>query len=116
MSTDVTDNVFGAKTEAESAATPAEGVRTGIVPGEAAAPHTFDFLMGVNLAVSVEVGRIQMPVKAVMDLRPGSVVELQRKASDPVEIFANGRCIGRGEIVVVGEQFGVRVLELGSPG
>lgn len=96
------------------AADAAQEVRTGIVPGANATAHTFDFLMGVNLTVSVEVGRIQMPVKTVMELGPGSVVELQRKASDPVEIFANGRCIGRGEIVVVGEQFGVRVLELGT--
>lgn len=92
-----------------------QDVLTGIVPGAAASAHTFEFLLGVNLTVSVEVGRIQMPVKSVMELRPGSVVELQRKASDPVEIYANGRCIGRGEIVVVGEQFGVRVLELGAP-
>ena len=50
------------------------------------------------------------------DLGPGSVVELERGASEPVEIFANGRCIGRGEIVVVGEHFGVRVTELGPAG
>lgn len=73
-----------------------------------------DFLLGVRLTVSVEVGRVHMPVRQVMELGPGSVIELQRGASEPVEIFANGRCIGRGEIVVVGEQFGVRVTELGA--
>lgn len=73
-----------------------------------------DFLLGVKLTVSVEVGRVQMPVRQVMELGPGAVIELQRSASEPVEIFANGRCIGRGEIVVVGEQFGIRVTELGA--
>ena len=75
--------------------------------------HTPDFLLNVQLSVSVEVGRIQMPVRQVMELGPGAVIELQRSASEPVEIHANGRCIGRGEIVVVGEQFGVRITELG---
>lgn len=75
---------------------------------------TPDFLLGVKLTVSVEVGRVQLPIRQVMELGPGAVIELQRGASEPVEIFANGRCIGRGEIVVVGEQFGVRVTELGG--
>jgi flagellar motor switch protein FliN len=74
--------------------------------------QTPDFLLDVRLTVSVEVGRAQMPVRQVMELGPGSIVELQRGASEPVDVFANGRCIGRGEIVVVGEQFGVRITEL----
>jgi flagellar motor switch protein FliN/FliY len=77
-------------------------------------PHTPEFLLDVRLSVSVEVGRVQMPIREVMELAPGTVVELQRSATEPVEIHANGRCIGRGEIVVVGEQFGVRITELGT--
>jgi flagellar motor switch protein FliN/FliY len=57
---------------------------------------------------------VNLPVRQVMELQAGSVVELQRSASEPVEIFANGRSIGRGEIVVVGDHFGVRVTELGA--
>lgn len=76
-------------------------------------PQTLGFLLDVRLTVSVEVGRVQMPVRQVMALGPGSVIELQRGASEPVEVLANGRCIARGEIVVVGEQFGVRIIELG---
>jgi len=78
-------------------------------------PQTLGFLLDVRISVSVEVGRVQMPVRQVMELGPGAVIELQRSASEPVEIHANGKCIGRGEIVVVGEQFGVRVTELGPP-
>jgi len=83
------------------------------VPGYPALPHTLELLLDVRINVSVEVGRVQMPVRQVMELGPGAVIELERSASEPVEIHANGRCIGRGEIVVVGEQFGVRVTELG---
>jgi flagellar motor switch protein FliN/FliY len=87
-------------------------------PMEAASPSsslppTPEFLLDVRLTVSVEVGRVPMSVRDVMDLGPGAVVELQRGASEPVDVYANGRPIGRGEIVVVGEQFGVRITELG---
>jgi flagellar motor switch protein FliN/FliY len=77
-------------------------------------PQTPDFLLDVRLTVSVEIGRTQMPIRQVMELGPGSVIELPRSASEPVEVFANGRCIARGEIVVVGEHFGVRLTELGD--
>jgi flagellar motor switch protein FliN/FliY len=84
-------------------------------PGSSPLPHTLELLLDVRINVSVEVGRVEMPVRQVMELGPGAVIELERSASEPVEIYANGRCIGRGEVVVVGEQFGVRVTELGSP-
>jgi flagellar motor switch protein FliN/FliY len=77
-------------------------------------PHTLELLLDVRINVSVEVGRVEMPVRQVMELSPGAVIELERSATEPVEIYANGRCIGRGEVVVVGEQFGVRVTELGA--
>jgi flagellar motor switch protein FliN len=101
-----------------SAAEAAGGHRSDTMPGgammaSAAFPHTLDFLLDVRISVSVEVGRVQMPVRQVMELGPGAVIELQRSASEPVEVHANGKCIGRGEIVVVGEQFGVRITEIG---
>jgi flagellar motor switch protein FliN len=92
------------------------GHAAGRSTGAAVDPNTLasalGFVLDVDLNVAVEVGRVQLPVRRVMELRAGSVIELQRSASDPVEIYANNRCIGRGEIVVVGEQFGVRVTEL----
>ena len=75
---------------------------------------TPSYLLDVKLTVSAEVGRVHVPVREVMEYGQGSLIELQRSAAEPVEIFANGRCIGRGEIVVIGEQFGVRVTELGA--
>src|SRR5260370_13640340 len=78
-------------------------------------PQTLDFLLDVRISVSVEVGRVQMPVRQVIELGPGAVIELQRSASEPVEIHADGKCIGRVAIVVVGDQFGVRVTEHAPP-
>lgn len=77
--------------------------------------HTPEYLLDVCLTVSAEIGRVQLPVRQVMLLAPGALIELQRSASEPVDILANGHCIARGEIVVIGEHFGVRVTELGSP-
>src|SRR5207237_9176963 len=87
---------------------PAEGPA-----GYSPLPHTLELLLDVRINVSVEVGRVQMPVRQVMELGPGAVIELERSASEPVEIPANGRCIGRGERVVGGEPFGVGASELG---
>lgn len=110
-------------TSGESEATPGGGVAAPPAEGYAAVQgvariparrETPGYLLDVRLTLSVEVGRVQMPVREVMELGPGSVVELNRAAGEPVEIYANGRCIGHGEIVVVGDQFGVRITELGS--
>ena len=107
-----------AGTAEPSGGAPASGVPAGpagVMTAFSPFPQTLGFLLDVRISVSVEVGRVQMPVRQVMELGPGAVIELQRSASEPVEIHANGKCIGRGEIVVVGEQFGVRVTELGPP-
>src|SRR5712692_11106091 len=98
--------------DAETPESPAWVVSEGIAT-PTPFPHTLSLLLDVRINVSVEVGRVQMPVRQVMELGPGAVIELERSASEPVEIHANGRYIGRGEIVVVGEQFGVRITELG---
>jgi flagellar motor switch protein FliN len=74
-----------------------------------------DLLMDVSLRVTVELGRTQMTLRQVLDLQPGSVVELDRLAGDPVDIFVNERIIARGEVVVVDDKFGVKITELVTP-
>lgn len=76
------------------------------------ASANIDFLMDVSLRVTVELGRTQMTLRQVLDLQPGSVVELDRLAGDPVDIFVNERLIARGEVVVVDDKFGVKITEL----
>jgi flagellar motor switch protein FliN/FliY len=76
------------------------------------APSPIDLLAGLQMNVSVELGRTEMTVSDVLGLGPGSVVELDRLAGEPVDILVNDRLIARGEVVVVDENFGVRIVEV----
>ena len=73
-----------------------------------------NLLMDISLRVTVELGRTRMSLRQVMELQNGSVVELDRLAGDPVDIFINERLIAHGEVVVVDDKFGVRLTELVS--
>ncbi len=73
-----------------------------------------DLLMDVSLKVTVELGRTRMMLRQVLELQHGSVIELERLAGDPVDIFVNERLIGRWEVVVVDDKFGVKITELVS--
>ncbi|REC58364.1 flagellar motor switch protein FliN [Rhodosalinus sediminis] len=69
----------------------------------------------IKLRLSVEVGRTELTIREVLDLKEGSVVELDRLAGDPLDIFANGTMIARGEVVVAGERFGIRFSQVVDP-
>jgi len=71
--------------------------------------RTFDLLMEVELPVSVSFGRAQLPLRDVLKLNSGSIVELNRTISDPVEIIVNNCVIARGEVVVIEDNYGVRI-------
>ena len=75
---------------------------------------SMELLLDVNLDLSVELGRTSIPVREVLQLGPGSIVELDKLAGELVDIMANGKLIARGEVVVVDENFGVRVTEITS--
>jgi flagellar motor switch protein FliN/FliY len=77
--------------------------------GEAA---SIDLLMDVSLPVTVELGKATVTVRQVLDMGQGSVIELDRVAGDPVEVYVSGKILGKGEIVVVNERFGVRMTEI----
>jgi len=71
-----------------------------------------DLIMDVNVQVSVELGRSVMQVREVLSLGPGSVVELDKHAGEPVEVVVNNKTVARGEVVVIDENFGVRITEI----
>lgn len=77
-----------------------------------------ELLHGVDMEVTVEIGRTRMTVRDLLDLSPGTVLELDRAAGSPADLLVNGRLIARGEVVVVDEDFGLRVTEIvtDSPG
>jgi flagellar motor switch protein FliN/FliY len=70
-------------------------------------------LRDVLVELTVEIGRTRMTVGETLELRPGSVVALSRMAGEPVDLLVNGRRIARGEVVVVDEEFGLRITEIG---
>ena len=78
-------------------------------------PRDLDFLLDIPLLVSVELGRTKMMINDLLQLGQGSVVELEKLAGEPMEIFVNSRLIARGEVVVVNEKFGVRLTDIVSP-
>jgi flagellar motor switch protein FliN/FliY len=77
-------------------------------------PHTMDLLSDVELDLRIELGRTQMRLEDVLHLRGGSVVSLDKLAGDPVDIYVNGRLIAHGEVLVMNDNFCIRVTELVS--
>lgn len=73
---------------------------------------TLELIRDVELDLKIELGRTHMPLDEVLRLRKGSVVPLEKLAGDPVDIFVNGRLIARGEVLVLNDNFCVRVAEL----
>lgn len=81
-------------------------------PADAAVGSRLDMLMDVNLRVKIELGRTSMLVEEVLKLGEGSVVELDKLAGDPVDVYVNDRLIARGEVLVLNDVFCVRVNEV----
>jgi flagellar motor switch protein FliN/FliY len=77
--------------------------------------HTLDFILDVTLQVTVEVGRARMTIQDLLQLGQGSVVELEKLAGEPLDIYINGKPVARGEAVIVNEKFGVRLTDIISP-
>lgn len=80
-----------------------------------ASDNGLGLLLDVPLRVSIELGRVSMTLQQVLALGRGSIVELDRLAGEPVDILVNDKPIGRGEVVVVDEYFGVKITELIEP-
>ena len=77
--------------------------------------NTLDMLYDVHLDVKIELGRCEMVVQDILRLNEGSVVELEKLAGDPVDILVNGKLIAKGEILVLNDQFCVRITDIISP-
>ncbi len=74
-----------------------------------------DLLLDVPLQVSVEVGRTRMLIKDFLQMKEGGVIELDKMADEPLDLYVNSRLIARGEAVVVNEKFGLRLIDVVSP-
>ncbi len=101
---------------------PAPAVQNGTHGDGAGAPHvtagagarSLDLLHGVEMTVTVELGRTKMLLRDLLALQVGSVIELDRATGSPVDVLINDTLLARGEVVVVDDEFGVRILDIVS--
>lgn len=81
----------------------------------AASDVSLDLIMDVAVTVALEVGRTKITVRELLQLTPGSIIELDRLANEPLDVLVNGIKVARGEVVVVNEKFGIRLTEVIPP-
>ena len=74
--------------------------------------QNLDLIMGVPLQVTVEIGRTQRKVQEILEFSKGSLLVLDKLAGDQVDLFVNGKCIAKGDVVVIDDNFGVRITEI----
>ncbi|WHP19016.1 flagellar motor switch protein FliN [Cellulomonas sp. ES6] len=81
-------------------------------PGVPTQRASLQVLYDVEMTLTAELGRTKLPVRQVLELTPGAVLELDRAAGSPADVMVNGRLIARGEVVVIDEEFGIRITEI----
>lgn len=77
--------------------------------------QNLNLVMDVKLELTVELGKSELPIKNVLELTKGSIIELDKVAGEPVELYANGKLIAKGEVVVIEDNFGLRITTIVSP-
>lgn len=82
------------------------------MPNGVVQPENIDLLMDVPLEVTVELGRTSKSIKEILDFAPGTIIELNRLAGEPIDVLVNGKFVAKGEVVVMEEAFGIRVTEI----
>jgi flagellar motor switch protein FliN len=73
---------------------------------------TLDLVLDVKVKVTVQLGSVVLPMRSVLEMAPGAVVQLAQHASDPVGLFVNDKLVAYGEVVVVEDNFGIKITEL----
>jgi flagellar motor switch protein FliN/FliY len=78
-------------------------------------PHDIELVLDIPVQLTVELGRTRVPLRDVLELAQGSVIELDGLAGEPLDVLVNGCLIARGEVVVVNERFGLRLTDIVTP-
>jgi len=104
QSTAETDNAFASAPHFDSDAVPA-----------AAGNNDISMVLDIPVQLSVELGRTKVPIKYILQLAQGSIVELDALAGEPMDVLVNGYLIAQGEVVVVNEKFGIRLTDIVTP-
>ncbi|WP_372656878.1 flagellar motor switch protein FliN [Hydrogenophaga sp.] len=92
-----------------------EKVATPVTNGAAAPVNDINMVMDIPVQLSVELGRTKVPIKYILQLAQGSIVELDALAGEPMDVLINGYLIAQGEVVVVNEKFGIRLTDIVTP-
>ena len=117
----VSDEWSSAMSEQATASPPAVAAKPvfqNLAPsaGDAAAPpHDIDMILDIPVQLTVELGRTKIPIRHILQLAQGSVVELDGLAGEPMDVLVNGCLIAQGEVVVVNEKFGIRLTDVVTP-
>jgi flagellar motor switch protein FliN/FliY len=83
--------------------------------GAAGGGHDLNMILDIPVQLTVELGRTRIPIKHILQLAQGSVVELETLAGEPMDVLVNGYLIAQGEVVVVNEKFGIRLTDIVTP-
>ena len=107
---------------ASELAAPADSVSAAPFASFSAAPaagaangHDLNMILDIPVQLTVELGRTRIPIKHILQLAQGSVVELEALAGEPMDVLVNGYLIAQGEVVVVNEKFGIRLTDIVTP-
>ena len=79
--------------------------------GQNSSSSTFGLLMDVELELSAILGSTDMSIKKILELTKGSIIELENKTSEPIDLLVNGKLIGKGEVVIIEDNFGLRITD-----
>ena len=96
-------------------ATPAPFANLAPAAGAAAAGNDINMILDIPVQLTVELGRTRIPIKHILQLAQGSVVELDALAGEPMDVLVNGYLIAQGEVVVVNDKFGIRLTDIVTP-
>lgn len=109
------DDRDGARKQVRTAPMEEFSESTGMAQGEGPPPD-LDVILDIPVTISMEVGNTQIPIRNLLQLNQGSVIELDRLAGEPLDVLVNGTLIAHGEVVMVNEKFGIRLTDVISPG
>jgi flagellar motor switch protein FliN/FliY len=108
-------DIAAAEAMMASMATPAVAEPAPVAAAAALRDVQLDVILDVPVTLSLEVGRTRLPIRSLLQLNQGSVVELERAAGEPLDVFVNGTLVAHGQVVVVNEKFGIRLTDVVSP-
>ncbi len=94
---------------------PAEFPDLGQAPASPSTKPNIELVRDIHVMLTVELGRTDMLIQDILELTPGKVIELDRLAGEPLDIVVNGKLLAKGEVVVVDENFGIRLTQIVDP-